>query len=213
MPGKGRQLTARLPAGHRTRPAGRGGVGFGTGQAVAGAGVSGQSAQGPGNARNELGLAREIRAREIVAGHDPPAIAAIIRRECMPSYGTTWIRAYRLALGIALADVVAQVRAWYVAEGRQAPRFSETLLSAYESGQKRPGPEYLHYLCAVYQADPEDLGYQDPCFCGNRHRKRADLAAGTDAVATGRRLTAVRPVPAPRDGTGAAGGGLPPAGM
>jgi len=45
--------------------------------------------------------------------------------------------------------VVAQVRARYVAEGRKAPRFSETLLSAYESGQKRPGPEYLHYLCAV----------------------------------------------------------------
>ncbi len=179
MPGKGRQLTARLPAGHRTRPAGRGGVGFGTGQAVAGAGVSGQSAQGPGNARNELGLAREIRAREIVAGHDPPAIAAIIRRECMPSYGTTWIRAYRLALGIALADVVAQVRAWYVAEGRQAPRFSETLLSAYESGQKRPGPEYLHYLCAVYRADPPQLGYQGRCFCGRAHGGEA--ASATDS--------------------------------
>jgi hypothetical protein len=37
------------------------------------------------------------------------------------AYGTTWIRAYRLALGIALADVVAQVKARYVAEERKVP--------------------------------------------------------------------------------------------
>jgi len=79
------------------------------------------------------------------------------------------IKAYRLALGITLADVVAQVRAWYLAEGRKPPRFSETLLSAYESGQKRPGPEYLHYLCAVYRGDPQDLGYPGSCLCRGRH--------------------------------------------
>jgi tetratricopeptide (TPR) repeat protein len=83
------------------------------------------------------------------------------------------IRAYRLALGITLADVVAQVRAWYQAEGRKPPRFSETLLSAYESGQKRPGPEYLHYLCAVYRADPQDLGYPGSCLCRGRHATTA----------------------------------------
>src|ERR1039457_5277283 len=126
------------------------------------------AAQEPGDARNEPALAREIRAREIVAGRSPARIAAIIRRQCEPIFGTTWIRAYRLALGIALADVVAQVRARDAAEGRPAPRFSETLLSAYESAQKRPGPEYLHYLCAIYQAEPQDLGYRDPCFCGHR---------------------------------------------
>ncbi|HEY1346303.1 MAG TPA: XRE family transcriptional regulator, partial [Streptosporangiaceae bacterium] len=99
--------------------------------------------------------------------------------------GTSWIRAYRLALGISLADVVAQVRAWYVSEGRTVPRFSETLLSAYEGGQKRPGPEYLHYLCAVYRADPPDLGYPDPCFCGRGHGEerpaRAPAGPGTAA--------------------------------
>ncbi len=63
---------------------------------------------------------------------------------CAPLAGTSRIRAYRLALGVSLADVVAQIRAWYASEGRPAPRFSETLLSAYESGQKSPGPEYLH---------------------------------------------------------------------
>ena len=166
-----------------------------------------------GEIRQEISVARRIRAQCLASGRTSAETAAVIHDQCGPVFGTTWIRARRMALGIALADVVAQIRARYEAEGRTPPRFSETLLSAYESGQKRPGPEYLHYLCAVYQADPEDLGYQDPCFCGNRHRKRADLAAGTDAVATGRRLTAVRPVPAPRDGTGAAGGGLPPAGM
>src|SRR6266536_4687127 len=101
---------------------------------------SSQRAREPGDARSELTRAREIRAREIVAGQSTAAIAAAIRRECKTAYGTTWVRAYRLALGIALADVVAQVRAWYEAEERKVPRFSETLLSAYESGQKRPGP-------------------------------------------------------------------------
>jgi hypothetical protein len=141
----------------------------GTGPAGSGPAGSGPRAREPGDVRNELARAREIRAREIVAGQSPAAIAAVIRRECASAYGTTWIRAYRLALGIALADVVAQVKARYVAEERKAPRFSETLLSAYESGQKRPGPEYLHYLCAVYRADPEELGYQGRCFCGRSH--------------------------------------------
>jgi hypothetical protein len=106
-----------------------------------------------------------------VAGLHPGQIAAEIHDECGRLAGTTWIRAYRLALGVSLADVVAQVRAWYLIEGRELPRFSETLLSAYESGHKRPGPQYLHYLCAVYRADPPDLGYPDLCFCGRGHRE------------------------------------------
>ena len=64
-----------------------------------------------GDQRGELVLAREIRAREMVAGRTPAQIAAVIRAECLPGFCTTWIRAHRLALGIALADVVAQVRA------------------------------------------------------------------------------------------------------
>jgi tetratricopeptide (TPR) repeat protein len=124
----------------------------------------------PLSARRELALARQVRARELVIGTPAGGIAARIRSECEPAYGTTTIRAYRLALGITLADVVAQVKAWYEAEGRKAPRFGETLLSAYESGQKRPGTEYLHYLCSVYRADPQDLGYQGRCLCGGGHR-------------------------------------------
>jgi tetratricopeptide (TPR) repeat protein len=129
-----------------------------------------RSAAGPGEvvalaARRELSVARQVRARELVVRTPPDGIAAQICSEC----GTTMIRAYRLALGITLADVVAQVGAWYQAEGRKPPRFSETLLSAYESGQKRPGPEYLHYLCAVYRADPQDLGYPGSCLCRGRH--------------------------------------------
>jgi hypothetical protein len=145
MPGKPRGLAAR--------GAGRPSPASGSGEVVALA------------SRRELSVARQVRARELVSGTPPGGIAAQIRSEC----GTTSIRAHRLALGIALADVVAQVRAWYHAEGRKPPRFSETLLSAYESGQKRPGPEYLHYLCAVYRADPQDLGYPGSCLCGGRH--------------------------------------------
>jgi tetratricopeptide (TPR) repeat protein len=137
-----------------------------------------------GAARQELALARQVRARELVASTPPAAVAAAIQAECGPAFGTSWIRAYRLALGIALADVVAQVRARYEAEGRRLPRFSETLLSAYESGQKRPGPEYLHYLCAAYRADPQDLGYEGRCLCGRSHRpaRPGTVNAGDSAV-------------------------------
>src|SRR5215469_3940922 len=123
-----------------------------------------------GEARQEIAIAREIRAMGLVAGLNTARIAEDIHDQCGPVAGTTRIRAYRLALGVSLADLVAQVRAWYASEGRAVPRFSETLLSAYESGQKRPGPEYLHYLCAVYRAEPPDLGYPGQCFCGRTHR-------------------------------------------
>jgi hypothetical protein len=168
MPEAGRQLISTPSASRGTRLAGLRSI-----IAVAGP----EAVPQPGDPRKEPALARVIRAREVVAGKSPAAIAAIIRRECEPCYGTTWIRAYRLALGIALADVVAQVRACYEAEGRKAPRFSETLLSAYESGQKRPGPEYLHYLCAVYRADPMELGYAGRCFCGRAHASETGIAA------------------------------------
>jgi transcriptional regulator with XRE-family HTH domain len=134
-------------------------------------------------ARQELLLAREVRARGLVAGMTPAQVAEAIHSECGLIAGTTWIRAYRLALGISLADVVAQIRAWYASEGRAVPRFSETLLSAYESGQKRPGPEYLHYLCAVYRAEPSDLGFPDHCFCGRTHREDPALRAPSKVAA------------------------------
>jgi len=132
---------------------------------------------------SESALARRLRARGLVCGQSPPQVASVIKDVCGPRFGTTWIRAYRLALGVTLADVVEQVRAWYVSQGREQPRFSETLLSAYESGQKRPGPEYLHYLCTVYEADPRDLGYQGTCFCGSGHRSGSPPALPAESQA------------------------------
>jgi transcriptional regulator with XRE-family HTH domain len=175
-----------MPGGLEARvsPAGRDGRGAPPPPAAAGA-------------RQEIFLAREIRAKGLVVGLTPGQIAARIHDECAPAAGTSWIRARRLALGISLADVVAQVRAWYVSEGRAAPRFSETLLSAYESGQKRPGPEYLHYLCAVYRADPPDLGYPDPCFCGRGHRQPARAVA--PAVPAGPAVLAGRAAAGPAE--------------
>ena len=93
-----------------------------------------------GDPRGELALAREIRAREMVAGRSPAQIAAIIRAECGPGFCTTWIRAYRLALGIALADVVAQVRAWYAAEGRKARGSARRCCPRTRAGRNVPGP-------------------------------------------------------------------------
>ena len=170
----------------------------------------------PLSARRELALARQIRARELVLGTPPGGIAARIRSECEPAYGTTMIRAYRLALGITLADVVAQVKAWYEAEGRRAPRFGETLLSAYESGQKRPGPEYLHYLCSVYRSDPQDLGYQGRCLCGGGHRAAGGPAGppAADLSAAERPVTgspgSAPPASAPERGRPRGSGGQRP---
>ena len=169
--------------------------------AAATAGVrGGQDVVLPGGTRHELAVARQVRARALVVGAQPAEIAAAVASEC----GSSNIRAYRLALGIALADVVAQVRARFEADGRRVPRFSETLLSAYESGQKRPGPEYLHYLCAVYQADPADLGLGSRCLCGHSHRPAATVPSqsasrwgeirGTDALPAGRAGSAGYPV-------------------
>jgi transcriptional regulator with XRE-family HTH domain len=141
----------------------------------------------------------------LVAGLTPEQIAAKIHDGCAAAAGTSWIRARRLALGISLADVAAQVRAWYVSEGRAVPRFSETLLSAYESGQKRPGPEYLHYLCAVYRASPPDLGYPDPCFCGRGHGD--DRAAGAGAPAAAAEPAGTAGPAGPPPGYAAAGPG------
>jgi hypothetical protein len=131
--------------------------------------------------RKEADTARCIRARGLAQGHAPPDIAREIHDQCGPIFGTSQIKAQRLAHGIALSDVVAQVRALYELEGKPRPKLGETLLSAYESGYKRPGPEYLHYLCSVYRVEPPDLGFQGPCVCGNRHDRPPAAAQPTAA--------------------------------
>lgn len=162
--------------------------------------------QGPGGleARQEISMARAIRAHCLASGQSASDIALMIHSQCGPAFGTTLVRAQRLALGIALADVVAQVRARYVSEGRTAPRFSETLLSSYEGGQKRPGPEYLHYLCCVYQAEPADLGYEGPCLCGQRHYAPVLMLSG--------RAPAAAPEPGGTGGAARPSGDVPDAG-
>ena len=175
--------------GH-TRHLPRGGNGRPDAEAECDADGDGSPEPGIGEARQEVSMARGIRAQCLADGLSPAEIALAIHGRCEPTFGTTLIRAYRLALGIALADVVAQVRARYVTEGRMPPRFSETLLSSYESGQKRPGPEYLHYLCCVYQAEPADLGYPGQCLCGRTHRAPALMLA---APGSGQAQTAPAP--------------------
>ena len=118
----------------------------------------------------ETELARRSRARGLAAGRSIPQIADEIYELCGPQFGTTRIKSHRLAHGIALADVIEQVRALFERDGKPVPGIGETLLSAYESGLKRPGPEYLHYLCTVYRVEPVALGYEGPCICGHGHR-------------------------------------------
>jgi tetratricopeptide (TPR) repeat protein len=159
-PGQRWQEPARSPATGAVLPAARGGS-----RGVGPPDIS---------SRSEVSVARQLRAKGLATGWPPAAIAAAIAGAC----GTTKIRAFRLALGVSLPDVVAQVQARYEADGRQVPGFSETLLSAYESGHKRPGTEYLHYLCATYGADPAELGFEGRCLCGRSHRPVAETGEG-----------------------------------
>jgi len=105
-------------------------------------------------------------------------IAEDIQDACAKLFGTTRVKAHRLAHGIALADVIEQVRALFERDGKSVPGIGETLLSAYESGLKRPGPEYLHYLCTVYRVEPVALGYEGPCICGHGHRMPGVVRGG-----------------------------------
>lgn len=137
---------------------------------------------GSGSGRTALEIARKVRARGIAEGWSYARIARSIHDECAHDPGTSRIKANRLAHGITLADVAEQVRALAIRDGKPAPKLSETLLSAYESGTKRPGPEYLHYLCLVYRTGPAELGYPVTCLCGADHG--ADHSTpGTDSAA------------------------------
>ncbi len=129
-----------------------------------------------GSPRKETDVARRIRAHALARGQGPVQIAQEIHEQCGPLFGTSRIKAHRLAHGVALSDIVAQVRALYEVDGKP-PRLGETLLSAYESGYKRPGPEYLHYICAVYRVEPDALDYQSPCICGRGHAARTGARA------------------------------------
>src|SRR5918992_5408930 len=131
----------------------------------------------------ETDVARKIRARGLAHGRTSAQIAREIHDQCGPAFGVSRVKAQRLALGVALSDVVAQIKALYEVEGKPLPKLGETLLSAYESGHKRPGPEYLHYLCSVYRVEPEDLGFQGPCICSRRHRVRMSAERTADATA------------------------------
>ncbi|WP_329521765.1 XRE family transcriptional regulator [Spirillospora sp. NBC_01491] len=114
-------------------------------------------------------------------------IARDIHDQCGPLFGTSKVKAHRLSHGVSLSDIVAQVRALYEIDGKPPPRLGETLLSAYESAYKRPGPAYLHYLCAVYRVEPDDLGYQGPCICGRGHAVRPGAAPASPRRGSERR--------------------------
>ncbi|MFI7135291.1 XRE family transcriptional regulator [Nonomuraea sp. NPDC050153] len=123
-----------------------------------------------GRQHRETEIARRIRAKGLAAGRTSAQIADEIHEQCTPQFGTSRIKSHRLSYGIALADVIEQIRALFERDKKSMPGIGETLLSAYESGLKRPGPEYMHYLCTVYRVEPQELGFDGPCICGQGHR-------------------------------------------
>ena len=143
-----------------------------------------------GRQHRETEMARRIRAKGLAAGRTAAQIAEEIHEHCGPQFGTTRIKGHRLSYGIALADVIEQVRALFDRDSKPVPGIGETLLSTYESGLKRPGPEYLHYLCTVYRVEPVSLGYDGPCICGHGHRMPGVL--GNDLKERGGALVSPR---------------------
>ena len=175
---------------HGSRPAGRSGGAAGRRRGAAGV---------RGRPRDPRRRARRRAEHGADRGRDPRPVRPARRDQPDPRLPPG---ARRLACRCRRPDprLVCQ-------RGPAAPRFSETLLSAYESGQKRPGPEYLHYLCAVYRAEPADLGYPGQCFCGRPHRAGPRARpASPGARAAGRSLRATRQ---DRAAAGSAGGELP----
>ncbi|MFI7424281.1 XRE family transcriptional regulator [Nonomuraea sp. NPDC049684] len=135
-----------------------------------------------GRQHRETEIARRIRAKGLATGRTSAQIAEEIHEACSPQFSTTRIKAHRLSYGIALADVIEQVRALFERDAKAPPGIGETLLSAYESGLKRPGPEYLHYLCSVYRVEPIELGFDGPCICGHGHRMPGVLGEPANRV-------------------------------
>ncbi|MGW5685920.1 XRE family transcriptional regulator [Nonomuraea sp. NPDC003754] len=160
-----------------------------------------------GRQHRETEIARRIRAKGLATGRSCAQIAEEIHETCGPQFGTTRIKGHRLAHGIALADVIEQVRALFERDQKPAPGIGETLLSAYESGLKRPGPEYLHYLCTVYRVEPISLGYDGPCICGHGHRMPGLRSTGSADDDRAELPSRPRDLWLSRDGGGTAGGG------
>ncbi|MGN9845366.1 XRE family transcriptional regulator [Nonomuraea sp. H19] len=153
-----------------------------------------------GRQHRETEIARRTRAKGLAAGRTSAQIADEIHEACTTQFGTTRIKAHRLAHGIALADVIEQVRALFERDQKPMPGIGETLLSAYESGLKRPGPEYLHYLCTVYRVEPAALGFDGPCICGHGHRMpvlAVELPEREPMLSTKERDMVLQPPPAP----------------
>ncbi|MFI6816105.1 XRE family transcriptional regulator [Nonomuraea sp. NPDC050328] len=158
----------------------------------------------PQNMFLETAFARGIRAKGLAEQLSLRQIADQIYQGGRERFGTTQMKAARLARGIKLRDVVEQIRAHFELAGRDTPGIGETLLSAYESGLKRPGPEYLHYLCTVYEADPEQLGYSSGCVCGAPTHARVVRPSAFEPPSA-RLLHEPPPAPSLRGGTTAAG--------
>ncbi len=95
-------------------------------------------AAGRGETRQEFVVARETRAAGLVGGLNAAQIAAEIHDRCAPLAGTSRIRAYRLALGVSLADVVAQIRAWYASEGRPPRGSARRCCPRMKAGRSAP---------------------------------------------------------------------------
>ncbi|HXA59429.1 MAG TPA: XRE family transcriptional regulator, partial [Streptosporangiaceae bacterium] len=83
--------------------------------------------------QKETDIARRIRAHGLARGQSPAQIAGEIYDQCGPLFGTSRVKSHRLARGVALSDVIAQVRALHEIDGKAVPKLGETLLSAYES--------------------------------------------------------------------------------
>jgi hypothetical protein len=69
------------------------------------------------------------------------------------------LEAWRLAHGWSRTESSARLDALYDADGLVAPRISSAELCRWEHGQRRPSEERIEYLCRLYSARPDRLGF------------------------------------------------------
>ena len=115
------------------------------------------------------GCARSVRRQGLAEGWPEQQIVQAIHEQC----GVSLLRAHRLARGLTLEDVVAELRSIHATVWGKEPALSHQRVSQWENGADAPTARYLDTLCRLYATRPDRLGF------GNDYGAGSGRAANT----------------------------------
>jgi len=84
-----------------------------------------------------------------------PEIVSAISRHC----GVSRLRAYRIAYGYTLTEVVDLIKRMLRDDGTPSEGLAHQTVSRWENGLDNPTDRYLDALCRLYRARPDLLGF------------------------------------------------------